>query len=70
MEKAKLKLEGVESQDDADKVLHALHEVWGIREAEVNFNSKEALFSFDEKSASLQDFEQAVIDSGFHVTKQ
>ncbi|MCM3587578.1 heavy-metal-associated domain-containing protein [Mesobacillus maritimus] len=70
MEKGMMKLDGMRSQEDADKVLHALNEVWGVREAEVNVHSQEALFSFDEKAASLQDFEQAVRDCGYNVIKQ
>ncbi len=70
MEKGKMRLEGVHTQGDADKLLHAINEVWGVREAEINFSTKEALFSYDEKAASLHDFEQAVIDSGYNIIKQ
>jgi len=70
MENGKMRLEGLQTQADADKVLHALNEVWGVREAEILFNRKEAVFSYDEKAASLHDFEQAVIDSGYNIIKQ
>ncbi|GIN61786.1 hypothetical protein J27TS8_17790 [Robertmurraya siralis] len=69
METSKINLQGVSSQVDADKVLQALHEVWGVRNAEVRFHSQEAIISFDENAASLHDFEQAIIDSGFGVSK-
>lgn len=69
METGKLNLQGVSSQADADKVLQALNEVWGVREAEVRFRSQEVIISFDENAASLHDFEQAIIDSGFGVSK-
>lgn len=70
MERGKITLQGIRSQEDADKILHALNEVWGVRSAEVNVNSKEAVVNFDEKAASLQDFEQAIIDSGYELHKQ
>jgi copper chaperone len=62
-----IKIEGITTQQDADKILHALHEVWGVRRAEVNVTNGEATFSYDEKAASYQDFEQAVIDTGFQI---
>ncbi|MGG0718460.1 heavy-metal-associated domain-containing protein [Robertmurraya massiliosenegalensis] len=70
METGKLKLQGLSSQEDADKILRALNEVWGVRNAEVNVNHKEAVVSYDEKAASLHDFEQAIIDTGYDLLKQ
>ncbi|WP_449621069.1 heavy-metal-associated domain-containing protein [Robertmurraya sp. Marseille-Q9965] len=61
------RLEGVKTQEDADKVLQALNSVWGVRKAEVNLNSGEAIVSYDEKAATYADFTQAVIDSGYKV---
>jgi copper chaperone len=56
---------GMNDQADTEKVNQALHDVWGIRKAEVNLNTGEATFSFDEKAASLVDFKKAILDSGF-----
>ncbi|WP_462413536.1 heavy-metal-associated domain-containing protein [Neobacillus sp. Marseille-QA0830] len=70
MQKGSLKVEGMHSQTDADKVLHAINEVWGVREAEVNLSRKEAMFSFNEQAASHQDFEQAVKDLGYQIVRQ
>ncbi|TKC18962.1 heavy-metal-associated domain-containing protein [Robertmurraya kyonggiensis] len=67
MESGSWKLEGVKTKEDADKVLQALNSVWGVRKAEVNLNSGEAIVSFDEKAATYDDFAQAVIDSGYKV---
>jgi len=62
-----IKIEGIKSQEDADKVLQALNTVWGVLNAEVNVSNQEAVISFDEKAAAKQDFEAAVIDTGFGV---
>ncbi|WP_251550852.1 heavy-metal-associated domain-containing protein [Neobacillus muris] len=70
MQKGSLKVEGMNSQTDANKVLHALNEVWGVREAEVNLSRSEAVFSFNEQAASYQDFEQAIIDLGYQIVRQ
>lgn len=67
MQKGIIKVEGMATQHDADQVLHALYEVWGIWTAEVSLNNNEAVFSFDEKAASYQDFQQAIIDTGFEI---
>lgn len=55
------------SMKDADTVLNALLSVWGINQAEINLEKKEALFTYDERMASSQDFAQAIIDSGFDI---
>lgn len=67
MQTGVIKVEGLVTQQDADKVLHALHEVWGIRRAEMNLTNHEATFTYDEKAASYQDFQQAVLDTGFRI---
>ncbi|HYK71961.1 MAG TPA: heavy-metal-associated domain-containing protein [Pseudoneobacillus sp.] len=69
MKTGTIKLEGIQNQQDADKVLHALNEVWGVRQAEVSHVTGEAIFSYDEQAASEQDFEQAILDSGYEVVK-
>jgi len=60
-----MKIEGVQTQQDVDKALKALNEVWGIREAEVSLNNGQAIVQYDEMAASFHDFEQAIIDIGF-----
>ncbi|MBP0725743.1 heavy-metal-associated domain-containing protein [Bacillus sp. RG28] len=67
MEKVSLKINGIKNDQDANKILQALHEVWGIREAEVSVVNQTATFSYDEKAASQTDFIQAVKDTGFHI---
>lgn len=69
MQNGMIKVEGLHSQQDADKILHALNEVWGVLRAEVNVTNREAIFSYDKKAASKQDFEAAIIDSGFTIPK-
>jgi copper chaperone len=69
MENGMIKVEGLHSQQDADKILNALNDVWGVLQAEVNLNNREAVFSYDEKAASHQDFEAAIIDSGYTIPK-
>ncbi len=55
------------SMKDADAVLNAILAVWGINQAEINLEKKEAVFTYDERMASFHDFEQAIIDSGFPI---
>lgn len=69
MQTGMIKIAGIHTQQDADKILNALHGVWGVLSAEFNLNNHEAVFSYDEKAASQQDFEATVIDSGFGIGK-
>jgi copper chaperone CopZ len=57
------------NQQDADKVLNALLEVWGIGRAKVNLSKSHAVFTYDERMASYHDFEQAVIDTGYEILR-
>lgn len=57
------------NQQDADKVLNALLDVWGIGSAEVNLKDRNAVISYDERMASYQDFEQAIIDTGYEISQ-
>jgi copper chaperone CopZ len=54
-------------QKDVEKVSQALLKVWGVRQVEVNLDQEEAIFVYDESAASLADFQQAIVDSGFTV---
>ncbi|MFP3917606.1 heavy-metal-associated domain-containing protein [Lysinibacillus telephonicus] len=67
MEKGSIKIEGLENEEDVNKVLQALESVWGVREAEVSLANKTATFTYDDKAASHVDFLQAVKDIGFNV---
>ncbi|MBA4494776.1 heavy-metal-associated domain-containing protein [Paenactinomyces guangxiensis] len=63
----KIAVQGMADQQDADKVSQALHEVWGTRKVEVSLDKGEATFTYDEKAASFEDFQQAILDSGFEI---
>ncbi len=60
-------IQGMNDQSDADKVSQALHEIWGINKVNVSLNRGEVTFSYDELSASLNDFEEAVLELGFEI---
>jgi copper chaperone CopZ len=70
MKKEIIPIEGMENQKDLDRVLASLRGVWGVRQVDINSSSGEAVVSYDENAASLHDFKQAVIDSGFQVRDQ
>ncbi|MGG3563858.1 heavy-metal-associated domain-containing protein [Neobacillus rhizosphaerae] len=70
METRVVTVKNMANQQDANKILKAIEHVWGITKAEVNLSKSQASFSFDEKMASVQDFEQAMIESGFEITNQ
>jgi copper chaperone CopZ len=55
------------NEKNADEISRILHDIWGIRQVEVNVDTREAVVSFNEKSASLVDFEQALKDSGYQL---
>ena len=63
----KIPVQGMKDENDAEKVSGALHRVWGIQQAEVSLAKGEALVSYDEKAASLVDFQQVIRDLGYKV---
>lgn len=67
MEEAVVTIKNMQNQADADKVLNALLDVWGIGRAEVHLGRNEAVFTYDNRMASLQDFERALLDTGYEV---
>ena len=67
MQTGMFKIDGIQFRQDADKVLNALHGVWGVLDAKVNLNNHEAAFRYDEKAASEQDFEAAITEIGFGI---
>lgn len=56
-------------EEKAEEVNRILHDVWGVRDVEINIDTSEAVVSFNEKSASLHDFEQALKDSGYQLSQ-
>lgn len=62
-------IERIHNHEEADKISRILHDVWGVRKVEVNRETNEAVIVFNDASASLLDFEQALIDGGFQVIK-
>ncbi|NRF95219.1 heavy-metal-associated domain-containing protein [Paenibacillus frigoriresistens] len=62
-----LVIQGMTNQDDSNKVSRALQQIWGINKVEVYLDRKEAIFSYDEKAATFDDFQQAVLELGFAV---
>lgn len=60
-------IRGLSEERDAQRVRHALGEVWGIREVTVDASRGEVMFTWDERAASPQDFRQALESSGFKI---
>ena len=67
MEEGQIKVGGMNSEEDVDNVKHALKEVWGVRSAEVSLTNGEVKFSYNENSASYEDFLQAIKDKGYTI---
>ncbi|MFD1425581.1 hypothetical protein [Kroppenstedtia sanguinis] len=57
---------GAEAKD-IDQLQHALSQVWGIRTVDIHEPVGEVILAFDEKATSLQDFHQAIRESGWEV---
>ncbi|MBM7692086.1 copper chaperone CopZ [Peribacillus deserti] len=66
-EQSVIKIHGPLSQKDTDEIVHALNGVWGILRADVNQESGEARIGYDKNAASIQDFQQAIRDSGYDI---
>ncbi|WP_085524566.1 heavy-metal-associated domain-containing protein [Tuberibacillus sp. Marseille-P3662] len=62
-----LSIKGMQDSSDAEKVDAVLHDVWGIRKAEVNLETGQAGISYDENAGAVEDFKQAVHELGFEV---
>lgn len=62
-----IKVEGMTNEQDADKLLHVLNEVWGVRKAKVSLANQMVTFSYNEKAASHEDFLQAIKNIGFSI---
>ncbi|MDQ0226583.1 heavy-metal-associated domain-containing protein [Metabacillus niabensis] len=68
--KKTISLKDMNTPEDAKRVSETLHDVWGIRNVEIQLDKGEATISYDEKAASIQDFHQAIVDSGFEVRNE
>lgn len=60
-----IKVQGMHSEEDANRVQQALNEVWGVRKVLVSLPKSEAVVSYDENAAVTIDFQQAIIDTGY-----
>ncbi|GGE50584.1 hypothetical protein GCM10011391_31690 [Pullulanibacillus camelliae] len=69
MEERQVKINGLHSKEDVDKVEQALKDVWGVRRTEVSLERQEAKFSYNENSASYEDFVQALKENGYTVSE-
>ncbi len=67
VEKGSIRIDGIKNEQDSNKVLEALHGVWGVNEVEISVANKTVTFSYDEKAASHVDFLQAIKDTGLHI---
>lgn len=65
-----IQVQGMVGKEDVKRVLDALHDVWGIREANVNLSEGVAYISYNEEAASFHDFQQAVLDQGFEIVTE
>ncbi|WP_338447701.1 cation transporter [Niallia oryzisoli] len=70
MKKRTLQISNFECQEDAEKITQAVLDVWGIADAKANATQKTISFTFDERMASEQDFEQAITESGFQIVSE
>jgi copper chaperone CopZ len=67
METGSFVIKNMASQEDANKVLKAIENVWGYTRGDVNLSTSKAVFTYDERMASVHDFEQAIKDTGFEI---
>jgi copper chaperone len=64
--KKSISLKKLDTQEDAKRISEILKDVWGIRNVEIKLDKSEATITFDEKAASIQDFQQAITDSSYY----
>jgi copper chaperone len=70
MEVKTISLKKLDKEIDGKKISQALHDVWGVRQVEVQVDKGEATVSYDEKAASFIDFQQAIVDIGYEVENE
>ncbi|RFU63913.1 heavy-metal-associated domain-containing protein [Peribacillus glennii] len=67
MEEAVIVIKNMQDQADADRIMSALEDVWGIGRVEVDLSRNRAKLTFDNRMAQLQDFERRLLDNGYEV---
>lgn len=70
MKERTLQISNLNSQEDVEKITQAVQDVWGITDAKASPVQKTVSFTFDERMASEQDFEQAIMESGFYIVRK
>jgi copper chaperone CopZ len=66
MMKTTIQVVGLNNEQKVQQADRALRDVWGILSVEeINVPRSEVTFTYDEKAAQLQDFYQALQESGF-----
>lgn len=68
MANGQFRITGMEGSQDAEQVQRALKSVFGIQEVEMHRQSGNVTFTYDERSASLLDFKQAVLEAGYTIS--
>lgn len=66
----RVEIEGGIQDSDVGRLRHALGEVWGIEQVDIDAAAGQVTFTYDERAGSLQDFMQAIESSGFAVRGQ
>ncbi|PLT32575.1 heavy-metal-associated domain-containing protein [Bacillus sp. V5-8f] len=67
MEDAVIVIKNMQNQADADRVMGALEDVWGVLQVQVDLSQNRARLTFDNRMAQLQDFERKLLDNGYEV---
>lgn len=62
-----ISIKGMQNSEDLKLAKEALNNVWGVDQVEVSLERSEARLTYDEAAASDIDFEQALVDEGFHI---
>lgn len=70
METKTLRIGGMSCQMCVKHVTHALQNVEGVTDVEVNLEPGTAVVTYDAGSAGMSDFEDAVAEAGYQVVGQ
>ncbi|WP_035324301.1 heavy-metal-associated domain-containing protein [Peribacillus kribbensis] len=66
-EQSVIKINSTLTNEDKNKIVLALNDVWGVLRADVNILSSEARIGYDKNAASCHDFQQAIRDAGYDI---
>ena len=69
MKKVEIKIEGMHCEGCSKRLTKVLSNVEGVNMAEVSLENKLADIEYDETSAKIEDFYEAIEDAGFEVVK-